>query len=238
MAGLSESEKYETFNNFAKECNSVRVKATENFEKNLISLSTAVLTFQTTFGVKDRDLNWLIYAAWISETISVVCVLITYFIASYGLVWTLEQTRLEIFEGGPENRFAANKAHDLQMILNAIAAATFVLGLILSAFYMGSTRVKKNVQEKDNVNSKTNGYSSQEEELSPLVSATHSANGAKAKASDETEAKKEGKMKFCSEIKQDSLQPAPPKMPKPSASEKTAPTNSPAASKIIKKHPR
>lgn len=192
------------YDEYRKECNVVRTKATENFERNLITLSAAMLTFSVAFMTKDREPNIWIYLAWFSLGLSVCTLLSTYFVVTRGLIWSLDQVEKEFFSGGPSHNLVDNSSHKWHMRLNLIAAASFVLGIIFSAIYIGRYDGKEGFKTEKSEKIK---------QTCCKEGSTKNFCNEEIDASTATEETTKKVTKMGKDLKKHSLQPVPPKKP-------------------------
>lgn len=131
----------ELLNKYIDCVNNAESKITESFEKNLLTISTAALGVSITFlSAKSVSFNFtLLFCSWFCFGLTIVLTLCSYFLTLAGLNWNLERTteyfrrKTDIYPDPKNNPF--NLA---LYIMSYISVLFFILGLILTAIFIGS----------------------------------------------------------------------------------------------------
>lgn len=124
-----------------------RQKAFDDFDKTVITLSAAALGISITFlkdllGPGTHSMSCIV-AAWICWTVSVVSVLISYFVSQIALDGAIAAIDTGLLPAKPGGRFAT-----ATKILNAAAGMFFLAGLIMFIIFITQNMEALNVKSK------------------------------------------------------------------------------------------
>lgn len=127
-------------NKYIEEVNQCETKAAEQFDKNLMTLSSGALGISLTFLSKhsySSDINFL-YISWFCFGATVTLSIFSYFVNVAGLNWQLEKTKqhyqLDSKTDYPE--IDKNPFRQALYVMSWFAAVSFILGLIFTGLFI------------------------------------------------------------------------------------------------------
>ena len=114
-------------------------KAQEDFDKTVLALSGGALGISFAFvkdivGTQPWEQSWALLVAWTAWTISVACVLASYYFSQQSLRHGIKQVDAEeIYDQAPGGSYSK-----ITNILNALGGTLFLIGVI-SIIYFAAT---------------------------------------------------------------------------------------------------